>query len=480
MLLTSGLRIEEACELTTFDVLRRSLPDGRLYYLLHIKPSKFGRARVIPIGDQLGRAIAEIIRHVRGFYGTDHVPLVDRRDEHEKRPLPRVPYLLQGIRHPSAVNTNTIRGRLRWLSEQAGARHADGAPLVLTPHDCLRVFASEHLNAHTPVHVIQALLGQATIDTVMIYAKLYPDQFVTDYRKAMRGLYTDVYGPAANQGPSEAEWAEFTASCSLRDMGTHVCALPTGEHCPRGLVCLGCGHAQPKKSACRSSAGCSAATRALGQACEHGEPAGQIAARELEVERIRSAMQRAQELTGDAAEALEAAAAGYHHPHARRVQPRPTLEVPWLASGGFQPGPRQSGYSCAGALPRPFRHVLAERQALDGLGLDATGPEQLLRQRGEQPGLVRRDSPAGSFNETGVGVVADEHDHQVCSALHIEPGTEPPEFGQSRDQGVLARASAGGDPSPVLTDGWVGRGRRVHRRPERGRTLEDGSSVLDR
>lgn len=41
LLLTSGLRIEEPCELTTFDVLRRVLPDGRLYYLLHIKPSKF-------------------------------------------------------------------------------------------------------------------------------------------------------------------------------------------------------------------------------------------------------------------------------------------------------------------------------------------------------------------------------------------------------------------------------------------------------
>jgi hypothetical protein len=46
------------------------------------------------------------------------------------------------------------------------------------------------------------------------------------------------------------------------------------------------------------------------EAGEHGEPAGQIAARELEVERIRSAMLRAQELRGDAAEAHETAAAG--------------------------------------------------------------------------------------------------------------------------------------------------------------------------
>ena len=48
-------------------------------------------------------------------------------------------------------------------------------------------------------------------------------------------------------------------------------------------------------------------TRALEKARVAGEPAGQIAARELEVERIRSAVQRAEELSGDAASALEAA-----------------------------------------------------------------------------------------------------------------------------------------------------------------------------
>ncbi|MHB1010928.1 MAG: tyrosine-type recombinase/integrase, partial [Propionibacteriaceae bacterium] len=309
LLLTSGLRIEEACELTTFDILKRALPDGRLYYLLHVKPSKFDRARVIPIGDQLGRVIAEIIRHVRGFYGSDHVPACDRRDEHEKRALPCAPYLLQGRTHPSTLNSQTIRGRLSALSLAAGATHSDGRPLALTPHDCRRVFASEHLNSNTPVHVIQALLGHATVNTVMIYAKLYPTQLVEEYRRAMRGLYGDVYGPAANRAPTDQEWAVFTANCSMRDMGTHMCALPTGEHCPRGLVCLGCGHAQPKKSATPIFRRMLLShTRALERAREAGEPAGQLAARELEVERISSALQRAQELTADAAAALEAAA----------------------------------------------------------------------------------------------------------------------------------------------------------------------------
>jgi len=150
-------------------------------------------------------------------------------------------------------------------------------------------------------------LGHATLDTVMVYAKLYPSSLVDGYRQAMRSLYADVYGQEARRAPSVEEWTAFSASCSLRDMGTHICALPTGEHCSRGLVCLGCGHAQPKRSALpvfKRMLG--SHERALVRARQEGEPAGQIAARELEVERIASAMRRASELTEGVAEALEA------------------------------------------------------------------------------------------------------------------------------------------------------------------------------
>jgi hypothetical protein len=46
-------------------------------------------------------------------------------------------------------------------------------------------------------------------------------------------------------------------------------------------------------------------TRALTRAQEVGEPAGQIAARQLELERIRSALRRAEELFTDVAAAIE-------------------------------------------------------------------------------------------------------------------------------------------------------------------------------
>ncbi len=308
LLVQSGLRIEEASELTTLDILKRSMPDGRLYYMLHVKPSKYDRARVVPIGDGLGRVLAEIIRHVKSFYGTESIPPCDHWDHRQRKPRPRAPYLLQGVRHPSPVGIQTIRGRIQTLSIKSGLRRADGSTLVVVPHDCRRIFASEHLNNDTPVHVIQALLGHATIDTVMVYAKLYPRKMIEEYRKAMRGVYSAFHGEESFKKPTRQEWDAFAASCSMRDMGTHLCALPTGEHCPRGLVCLGCSHAQPKKSAVPIFRRMLAShERELTSARSRNEPAGQITAREVEIVRISTALRRADELDSDVAAAIETA-----------------------------------------------------------------------------------------------------------------------------------------------------------------------------
>ena len=144
LLVQSGLRIEEASDLTTLDILRRKMPDGSLYYLLHVKPSKFDRARVIPIGDGLGRVIAEIIRHVKRFHGTDHVPVCDHWNLAQKVPRPPAPYLIQAIRHPSPPGLETIRSRIRAISVAAGARQSDGSPW-----SCCRMIAGVSLPPNT-------------------------------------------------------------------------------------------------------------------------------------------------------------------------------------------------------------------------------------------------------------------------------------------------------------------------------------------
>jgi len=132
---------------------------------------------------------------------------------------------------------------------------------------------------------------------------------IEEYRKAVRATYSDFHGPDSLRTPTAGEWREFSAACNLRDTGTHLYALPTGDHCSRGLVCLGCSHAQPKRSAAPIFQRMLAShEHALERACQAGEPAGQIAARELEIQRITGALRRADELTDDAAAALEAVA----------------------------------------------------------------------------------------------------------------------------------------------------------------------------
>jgi integrase len=151
LLVQSGLRIEEASELATLDILKRKMRDGGIYYLLHIKPSKFDRARIVPIGDGLGRVLAEIIRYVKRFYNSESGPVCDHWDLLEKRPRPPAPCLIQGIRHPSTAGVQTIRSRIREISIAAEARRSDGRFSVaagrLPTRLCIRTSQQQHARA---------------------------------------------------------------------------------------------------------------------------------------------------------------------------------------------------------------------------------------------------------------------------------------------------------------------------------------------
>jgi hypothetical protein len=86
-------------------------------------------------------------------------------------------------------------------------------------------------------------------------------------------------------------------------------ALPTGEHCARGWAGLPRlqSRTTEKSAAPVFARMLTSHQRALTRARDT-EPAGQVAARELEIVRIESALRRARELDGDVAAAIEAAA----------------------------------------------------------------------------------------------------------------------------------------------------------------------------
>jgi hypothetical protein len=157
------------------------------------------------------------------------------------------------------------------------------------------------------LYIDSELAGERLVNRRLAYVALsrgrHDAQIYTDDRDRLStALSRDVSKSSAHSVKSaeqtpphrdRAPWAAFTVSCNLRDMGTHLCALPTGEYRRKGLVCLGCTHAKPKQSAAPIFRRMLAShERALGTAQHRGEPAGQIAAGQLEVSRIGHALRR--------------------------------------------------------------------------------------------------------------------------------------------------------------------------------------------
>ena len=202
--------------------------------------------------------IAQIIRHVKRFYGTDRGPGLRSLGPSEKRARPPAPYLLQGSGHPSPIAY--ARSAAGSPACRPGARAPTAASSVLRPHDCRRLFASELLNNNIPVHVIEALLGHAGPDTVMVYAKLYPATLVEEYRKAVRAAYADFHGPDSLRAPTRQEWRRVRAQLSTARHGHAPVRAADRRHCPRpGLPRLQPRPAQTQRGPGLPS-GCSAAT----------------------------------------------------------------------------------------------------------------------------------------------------------------------------------------------------------------------------
>ncbi len=308
LLLQSGLRIEETCELTTLDILKRRHRDARTYYLLHVKPSKFDRARVIPIGDGLGRVIGQIIRHVKAFYGTGEVPACDGWDSREKQAGPHAPYLLQGAGHPSQIAYGKIRSRFaRALARGRRAtqrrQRAGAAPARLPARVRLRAPEQQHADPRHPGAARPRFAGHG--DGLRQALPGHAGRRVPQERPC------HLPGLSRRRHPSRP--GRRRMGTLRRDAGAarhgHAPVRATGRRALLArLVCLGCSSAQPKKSAAPIfQRMLSSHQAALERARGAREPAGQLAARELEVQRIGSALRRAGDLDDDVAAAIEAA-----------------------------------------------------------------------------------------------------------------------------------------------------------------------------
>ncbi|WP_197540199.1 tyrosine-type recombinase/integrase [Saccharothrix espanaensis] len=235
----TGIRIEEALELTHLSVRQYQRPNGEIIALLVIAPSKSDRERVIPMSAELFSIAAAIIR--RHTQDGRAIPLLPRYDPHERQASPAMPYLFQREigTNQDVISPATVVNMLRRRCEELAERHPGFLTTCFTPHDFRRLFATELVNNGLPIHIGAALLGHLNLETTRGYVAVFNEDVVHHYQ--------EFIGRRRNSRPSdeyrdvtEQEWSEFEEHFDKRKVGLGGCTRPYGTPCRHEHSCLRC------------------------------------------------------------------------------------------------------------------------------------------------------------------------------------------------------------------------------------------------
>ncbi len=254
----TGIRIEEMLELTQLDVHEYEHRDAAVgkVLLLHVNPSKQDRERILVIAPELAAILASMARRIRNAVGGTEsaLPSVVLYDYAECQNSEPLPFFFQrtagkGFKGTTRPITRGYVARvLGKVCAAAGLVAVDGTMIAFTAHDFRRVFATDALAAGLPPHIIQKLMGHASIATTQGYTAIFPEDVIRSHRAFIENRrrlrpaeeYRDV---------SETEWNEFEDHFAQRKIAIGDCMRAYGTNCVHEYACEQCKLARPDAGA---------------------------------------------------------------------------------------------------------------------------------------------------------------------------------------------------------------------------------------
>lgn len=224
--------------------------------LLHVNPSKQDCERMVVVAPELAAVFASMARRIRAAVRSSDtaLPLLVAYDYGECVDTAPLPFLFQrtagrGIKGDTRpMNKVYVQRAIDRAVASAGLRTLDGQALRFTPHDFRRIFATDALAAGLPPHIIQQLLGHATLATTQGYAAIFPDDIIRSHRAFIENRratrpseeYRDV---------TESEWQEFEEHFARRKIAIGDCMRAYGTSCVHEYACEQCKLARPDPNA---------------------------------------------------------------------------------------------------------------------------------------------------------------------------------------------------------------------------------------
>ena len=241
----TGARIEEVLELVHMSIQPYKAPaTGETIPLLHFAPSKTDTERLMVASPELVHVLYRVISRVTKPTGS--APLTQRWDPNEKvlsSPLPHLFVRRYGAGPPRVMSAATVAALLNDLAEHAHIK-VGGAEVRFTPHDFRRIFATEALASGLPPHIVQVLMGHASLATTQGYAAIYPKDVIRHHRTFIEKRR--VIRPTEEyREPTAAEWDEFEAHFVQRKLSLGSCGRAYGTGCQHEHACLRCALLRP-------------------------------------------------------------------------------------------------------------------------------------------------------------------------------------------------------------------------------------------
>jgi hypothetical protein len=223
VLIRCGLRISDTVALTQDCITRDKDGAPYLRYMNH----KMKREALVPIDEELERAIAAQISYVNGT-GNSGTRLLFAHD-------------LEDVYGAGHISTGTYSTALRRWVRDCNVTDESGNPAVVSPHRFRHTLGTRLINLDVPQEVVRRILDHDSHQMTAHYARL-SDTTIRRHWEAARKVNAsgsvvelDTDGPLA-----EAAWSKQRLGRATQALPNGYCGLPVQKTCPHANACLTC------------------------------------------------------------------------------------------------------------------------------------------------------------------------------------------------------------------------------------------------